>query len=255
MNIDSKNKRVLVISDIHQSVDALECIVKKENYDEIVCLGDWFDSFFYDSDYHVERTCEFLNTWMFKDNFHTTWGNHDLPYFYINKHVLCSGYSPDKDTLIRDHLGDLFFPIRDKFEWYIWIDDRLCSHAGINPNHLPPRFELNKNNISSWLDKEIETAKINLSSGNPWWLYNAGRGRGGNQMFGGITWQDFQSEFEPIDDLKQIVGHTVGKKVIGHWREGNISVTESNNLNIDCHLGEYLIISNGNVSIKKYSDL
>jgi len=255
MNIDSKNKRILVLSDVHQNIGALERITKRENYDEVVCLGDWFDSFFYDTDGDVEKTCEFLKNWIVKDNFHTTWGNHDLPYFHINKHTLCSGYSPDKDTLIRNALGESFFPIRDKFRWYVWIDDWFCSHAGVNPHFFPPRFELNKPNLSVWLDKEIEIAKINLSSGNPWWLYTAGRGRGGNQMFGGITWQDFNSEFEPIDGLKQIVGHTVGKKVVNHWKDGNVNLTECDNLNIDCHLNEYLIISNGKVSVKSYIDL
>ena len=72
---------------------------------------------------------------------------------------------------------------------------------------------------------------------------------------GGITWQDFREEFEPIDGLKQLVGHSRRKKIEGHPLEGTINLEECDNLNIDCGLFEYLIISNGKLQIKKYADL
>lgn len=45
MKLTSKNKRILVLADPHQDVNKLDRIIKTEAADEVVCLGDWFDSF------------------------------------------------------------------------------------------------------------------------------------------------------------------------------------------------------------------
>ena len=87
------------------------------------------------------------------------------------------------------------------------------------------------------------------------WLYGVGAARGGRQNIGGITWQDFGAEFEPIDGLKQIVGHTSHPKILNHYTDGNLDIASCDNIDIDCHLNQYLLIQNGKLIIKDYKDL
>jgi hypothetical protein len=255
MNISSENKTILVFSDPHQSIDYVENILKKENYDIVVCLGDWFDSFVYNSEYDLEKTCKFLKKWVLKDNFYTCLGNHDIHYLYDNPTTICSGYSRAKDALIDECLREFKEPIKRRFKWYIWIDDYLCSHAGINTYHMNPMVELTKDGVTKWLDEQINYAEKNLLINGYHWLYGAGAARGGRQNIGGIDWQDFDDEFEPIENIKQIVGHTPHNTIVNHHTDGNLDLTTSDNLDIDCHLAQYLLIKNGKIEIKSYKDL
>lgn len=255
MQLNSTNKTILVLSDPHQEINKLERILNSENYDIAVCLGDYFDSFTHNGFKDVEKTCQFLKKWLYKDNFFTTIGNHDISYLNSNRYAYCSGYTDAKDTLITDIFGVKFPEIKSKFKWYLWIDDFLCSHAGINQYHFPPNLKLDKPSISAWLDTQIKMAQIALDSGSSHWMFRAGTARGGNELVGGITWQDFDIEFEPIEGIKQLVGHTPHPTILNHRSDGNINLTECDNLDIDCHLNEYLLITNEKLTIKRYSDL
>lgn len=255
MEISSNKQTILLFSDVHQEIDKLEAILKKENYDIAVCLGDWFDSFYYNTEEDWEKTCAFLKKWLFKPNFYSCIGNHDIQYFFGNKTTICSGYYPKKDRLITERFGSFFPAIREKFLWYLWIDDFLCSHAGVNNYHFPPNLQVNKAGITKWLNEQIKFAEPALYNGGYHWLYGAGAARGGRQNIGGITWQDFDSEFQPISGLKQIVGHSSHRTVLNHIEDGNVDLTKANDLDIDCHLNEYVTILNGNLTIKKYNAL
>jgi hypothetical protein len=244
MNLSSKNKIILVFSDPHQDLNRLETILAKENYDVAVCLGDWFDSFDYNTNEDTIRTCKFLQTWLRKPNCYSTIGNHDMPYLYNNQYTYCHGCYRAK--LVNDTLDSDLVPVRDMFKWYIWIDRFLCSHAGINKRHLPPNFKLTKKNLTTWLDKEAADAKIKLISDGRSWMFSAGMARGGSYPVGGITWQDFRSEFKPIKGVKQIVGHTVHPAGV---------VSKGNNMDIDCFLKQYILILNGKITVKSYADL
>ena len=50
MKVSSENKKILIFSDVHQDINKLSKIISHESADINVCLGDWFDSFFFDSD-------------------------------------------------------------------------------------------------------------------------------------------------------------------------------------------------------------
>lgn len=251
--LTSNNKTILVFSDPHLQIDKLNKILSTETYDIAVCLGDWFDSFYYDNTTNLEKTCTFLKEWLFKSNFYTCIGNHDIHYLYDNPFVICSGFRMVKNDFIRKCLGDKIGEIRDRFLWYIWIDNYLCSHAGLNAYHFKPRMEINKQSISTWLDKEISQAEVNLKSNQSHWLYGAGEARYGPEKFGGITWQDFNHEFKPIDGLNQIVGHTYHSSVVCDPPESDPSLAK--NLDIDCTLNQYLIIKDGKLQVKSYSSL
>ena len=254
--INSKNNTVLILSDSHQEIDRMEYILKHENYDVVVHLGDHFDSFTHNSEYDLEKTCKFLKKWIFKDNFFTCIGNHDIHYLYDNNTTICSGYENSKHKFISKCLENFLIPIRDRFKWYIWIDDFLCSHAGVHPSSFAnPNQEINKKAITTWLNEQIKFAEPALINGGRHWLYGAGRGRGGMQRAGGITWNCFDSEFEPIEGLKQIVGHTNHSTILNHSTDGNLDFTTCDNLDIDCHLNQYVVIQNQILKIGNYRDL
>lgn len=256
MKLSSTNKRVLLVSDIHHRSSRLQSIIKHESPDYIVCLGDWFDSHIYDSNFDCEKTAKYLLKYIHQDNTFTLWGNHDLHYFYTNPHLVCSGYSPYKDELITESLHPVFNNVKDKFKWYIWIDDILCTHAGLHPNFISPTVKT-INDIETFLVDEENKIRTKIITGESYWAYCAGRARGGFFKYGGITWLDFNDEFAPIDDLRQIVGHTHSHngKIYSHHTEGVMDVTEANNICIDCDLNEYLIIHNQKLEIKKFADL
>jgi hypothetical protein len=234
----------------------LRKILAAESPDIVVCLGDWFDSFFHNTTPEVEATCDFLKKFLQKDNCYTLMGNHDIQYLYDNATLICSGYERGKKNLISTFFGRELIPtFREKFLWYIWVDDFLCTHAGLHPVHLPPMMKLNHNNVSGFLDTEIRRAEDALISGERFWLYGGGRVRGGSQPRGGINWLDFNHEFEPIEGLKQIVGHTTSAAIRTHHADGTINPCEAENLCIDCHLNQYLLITNKVLTIKKFSEL
>ena len=249
MNISSKNKTILLFGDMHQEVDKVEYILKHENYDEVVNVGDELDSFHQNSKEDVIKTCNFIKKYIFKENFHFIWANHTLQYLYDNPNLICSGYEREKDILITKELGDLMPAIRDKFKWYLFVGDYLCSHAGLHPNFLPPRQKLDKKSLSKWLDEQIKQAEPALIHGGRHWMFLAGHGRGGSQRVGGLTWLCQHSEFEPIEGLNQILGHSFNPSV------AKIEDKNSINYDIDCNMNQYMMITNGKITIKKYIDL
>jgi hypothetical protein len=171
--------------------------------------------------------------------------------------VRCSGYTEEKDSLICDIFGDRYHLIRDKFKWYIYIDNYLCTHAGIHPMYLHPKINVaNKKEVCAWLDAEANTACRNLITGQNHWFCYIGRSRYGNAPKGGITWLDWDNEFEPIEGVTQIVGHTHSRtdKIRKHHLDGNLSVSDGD-LCIDCGLNQWITITNGRLEIKSYIDL
>ncbi len=256
MTISSHNKTLLLFSDPHQEIAKVKKIIEAEKPDVSICGGDWFDSFDYNSTQDLADTCLFLKENIFEKNFRTILGNHDIQYLYDNATVICSGYERGKDMFVSDFFNPALLPIiRTKFLWYIWVDDFLLTHAGLSPAHLRPGQKLDEKSLSEWLDGQIKEAVIALESGQRHWLYAAGRARGGSFPKGGINWLDFNSEFEPIEGLKQIFGHTVSRAIRNHQSNGNLDIAASDNINIDCHLNEYLIIRDKKITIKRFSDL
>lgn len=255
MKLSSVKQTILLISDVHQDIEKVRYLLKKENYDIVVSLGDWFDSRHKNSEKDTEDTCKFIKEWIFKPNFFTCMGNHDIQYFYGNPATICTGYNSKRDLAITKMFGSAMPAIREKFLWYLWVDDFFCSHAGLNPVFLNPFQEITKSAITKWLDDQIKIAEPSLINNGIHWLFGVGKGRGGRQRAGGLTWNCFESEFQPIDGLKQLVGHTNHSTIVTNVENGNLDLTEAQNLDIDCHLNEYVMIFNGKLTIKKFSDL
>ena len=249
MKINSKGNKILIFSDVHQSIETLNKIIAHEKADINICLGDWFDSFFFDSDTDYKSTAiELREEFLTKSNNVTLFGNHDLHYLFDNTHTICSGYKPDNHRLINEALGESKADIVNKFHWFLFVDDYLCTHAGLSGSLLPPIIK-NNEDIYEYLTNQANEANIKIRTNQAHWFYMAGRARGGPEKKGGLVWLDFDKEFAPIEGLKQIVGHTYRKNGrVTEWRN-------TKNYCIDTSLSEWVTITNGRLEIKNYKDL
>lgn len=225
--------KTIVIGDIHQRIESVKRILETEkNYDEVVFLGDWFDSF-YDPPVvaGMEETCEYLKHLILdhpdKSKFVFLLGNHDMSYIYNNKassmvsakkgysqDFYCSGFTVSKakqfrrcfyDELLRD---DFFYK---NFKPAHRTQNFILSHAGLHERHIPVGLDIDKvlEEILPFVWKNFRDYTIP----HHWLLSGAGRCRGGECTVGGIIWLDWRHEFEASSAIgRQIVGHTTIKE-------------------------------------------
>jgi hypothetical protein len=249
MKINSKGNKVLIFSDVHQNIEKFTKIISHEKADINICLGDWFDSFFLDSDSDcASASAELKEEFLSKPNNITLFGNHDLHYFFNNKYTYCSGYENRKRDIIKEALGKDMNKVVDSFKWFVFIDEYLCTHAGLSNDFLSPTIQ-NNEDVYEYLANQVNDANIKIRTDQLHWFYGAGKARGGTEKKGGLVWLDFDREFAPIEGLKQIVGHTYRKSgKVTEWRN-------TGNYCIDTDLNEWVTITNGKFEIKNYKDL
>lgn len=247
MKIDTTNRRVLVISDIHQEYKKARKIIDAEAPDAIVCLGDLFDSHVYDDLADVAGTVALYREIVNNPNNIMLLSNHDFAYHYIyNRTKLCSGYTAFKNQFINSIITPDEW---NKVRWYCVIDDYLCTHAGVGAPLIPEGYRVNLESVTEYLDKESILANRALVNGKKHWFWQAGYSRCGEVPYGGILWNDFEDEYIPITTIKTLSGHTPADKIRYY------NAVHQNHICIDCNLNEYLIIHNQKLEIKKYIDL
>lgn len=255
--------KTLVIPDIHQDIDSLNKIFKIEDvnsFDEIIFLGDWFDSFSEPPRVHsFEATCSALRALATNNKNHKMVflvGNHDLAYIYHNTKgghssvqkksmYNCSGVTKSKIGTFRKMFYDN--SLRDR--WFIenfkiahqsqgWI----FSHAGIVNNHIPYGWTVDR--FITELSPEVWSNFRNLLHPHNSLLSGVGTARGGIDTVGGPIWLDYHSEFFASPDIgKQVFGHT-------YVPEPTASAlnTEYESWNLDTNLRDYAIIRDGHLS-------
>lgn len=76
-----------------------------------------------------------------------------------------------------------------------------------------------------------------FAGGRPW-LFKAGSARGGPEPVGGVTWCDWDQEFEPTPGLHQIVGHTPASSVRITMLEDRTGVITRQTLALDANEGK-----------------
>jgi hypothetical protein len=228
---------ILIVPDVHEKIEILKRLLEDYPDTDTVFLGDWLDDF--DSDViSAECTVEWLRNNVENPRYRFLWGNHDLSNVYglNNRELMCSGFMLWKQPIVKEltyencwrHFG--LITLADKY---------LCSHAGLHKMMMPWNYRGSTKNRHEALEAEATRVLNALRAGtvDPW--LQAGRSRGGVQEVGGITWLDW-SEFEPIDGLNQIVGHT--------RRDGEVrrkKTSKSDNWCIDTELFSALLIENG----------
>lgn len=184
--------KILIIPDIHTKFGIAETIIEKVEPDNIVFLGDYFDSFD-DSMEIANQTAVWLKNSLKKQNRIHLLGNHDLS--YLNSNYTCSGYEEAKLFAIKQTGIDL-----TKLHHYCWVGDWLCTHAGLT-NEFYQSYNVENLSVENFLPYMIET--------NQERLYNCSSFRGGRDAHSGILWCDYD-EFVDLPNVKQIFGHTRG---------------------------------------------
>ena len=132
-------------------------------------------------------------------------GNHDLSYIFpTNAHLWCPEFSGEKCLAIEAELKEA--PVkRMRLAWTAggW----LFSHAGFNPG-----IAAGANAATLVRRANALLPKLAEDHYEPW--VAPGMARGGLEKIGGLTWLDWEREFEPIAGLNQVVGHTPTPAVI-----------------------------------------
>lgn len=228
--------RILVVPDIHDQVEKVERILSSFTYDKVIFLGDYFDSWT-GTPKDAAKTAQWLIANFSNPNYTFLLGNHDL--FYLYGEFPCSGNTFEKFRAIDNVIEDDRVKFNSYFKLCHWIGDWCLSHAGLHKTWFEhPISGITQSNTEELCKKALESI---WSSSDP--ILLAGRSRGGPQRVGGIVWLDW-SEFEPIENVNQIVGHTAGKEV--RAKAGTASL----NFCIDTHLNHVGVLEGGAFLIK-----
>ncbi len=217
--------KILFVADLHGE-DLWKKAIEKE-YDLIIFLGDYFDSFHVPIKKQIEN---FKNLIDFgnsnKDKTVFLLGNHDIhyllydtPYFYTMRG---SGFNEK-----------LVVPINSLYNYNKYLfkvawqkDNILVTHAGVLQKYYDLFLkEFHKNfsnfNIALFLNTLWEK-KSGL-------LMKIGKSRGGYDNQGGIFWADMQELLEdPLQGYIQIVGHTPIKDIIDTNTNQNVFIYKEN---------------------------
>lgn len=251
--------KTIIISDLHNRTYWIERALTSpilQPYDMVVFLGDYFDEF-NDTPRDAYNSATWLKQSLHKPNRIHLWGTHDIWYrFPNNPFIMASGNTDEKSEAINRVLTiDDWNLIRP----YYYEQNFLMTHAGVH-SYLIGQYVLKHKQI---FDKSIVNNAIQLSSQeivnqiikpateealkdvknniiNIW--FEAGFARWGTQKFGGITWLDWNKEFQPVPGLNQIVGHTTLK-----YPEEEIT-DNSKNYCIDTRNQHIGIIENGELT-------
>lgn len=197
------------VGDIHGKYELIEMALEKDG--QIIFVGDFLDSFDRSID-DQEKCIQLVLDAIEKGKARSILGNHELNYIAPRKHR-CSGYSLDTDSMLMPYKNSILY----NFDPYLKLPGNwLVTHAGLDVSMMEQLDSLD--NMYDWVC-DVESAAH--------WV---GYARGGFKPCGGIFWCDFNLEFEPIEGLNQIFGHSSFKGYNIRHKKGK----KSYNYNIDC---------------------
>ncbi len=200
--------KIIAIGDLHGK----DCWkkVNPEEYEQIIFIGDYVDSFTITPDKIINNLKELID---FKKQ-HSgkvtlLLGNHDIHYMEYPQYR-CSGFNsffqPDYTELFRDN--------RNLFQVAVQFGDYLFTHAGLSHSFVKHNLKASAQLIA---DKQIQVADLLNSvhsSENQALLHTISAMRGGADQFGGITWADYrETSHDLLPGYHQVVGHTPRKKI------------------------------------------
>jgi len=263
--------KTLVWGDVHTRVNLLKSFLTTngDKFEKRIFLGDWFDNW-NDSPDQNKRTAEYLVELMQDPRNLFCEGNHDASYRFCNHASVCSGFTWDKHRFISSVMTEDQW---SRFKLFHVDQGVVCSHAGMHGSvvmHPLAGFDLDR------IEAEAGVAELWMKVNRVHPYYESGRSSGGHGLYGGLTWLRWW-DFEPIEGVNQIVGHTIvekpevrylRKKVSRHQgkileKVEDVRVTyehyvgmppkkklSSINYNIDTNNRYFAVIENGEVSIE-----
>ncbi len=222
--------RIAVIGDIHgRSIwkELIKQIEETNDYNKIVFLGDYVDSFDVDNSsmlYNLNELINYANS--NQKQVELLLGNHDVQYMLETPTVAtsvlrCSGYRPE----MHWSFYELYNKNKHLFKIAYQYDNYIFSHAGISKGWYeysakPQIFEagINSDNIATQMNQLLEYQKK--------CLFDVGYWRGGINKNGGILWADKnETNREPLNEYHQVVGHTRVKEIKTIVINDNTSIT------------------------------
>lgn len=222
--------KLLVFGDIH-GLNVWKEIIKTEEYDAVIFLGDYFDSFDIGA---VEQIENFREIMMFQELCDkpviTLLGNHDLHYLLPGEQY--SGYQPLHSYDIREVIGEYVETLQMAFGH----EDFLFTHAGVSKTW--------------WFSEEYATAEeaaeeINDEPIGSFRFYKKDISGYGNDKRQGPTWIRPEALLgDMLPGVTQIVGHTRTPEIIIH--ENGLVQADS------LWKGNYIIIDGKEIIPKHY---
>jgi hypothetical protein len=200
----------LLIPDVHEQAAKLRKILKEHGKrGRPVFLGDMFDSL------QLGGMTEMLDCMEELLDLDALWclGNHDAHYLYAAVSLRCTGYRIGKWSSLRER-PRVFSRWKDRAKLYQEVEGWMVSHAGFHETVLSEVTEM----ASLPEVAEDALARADLYQGDHV-LLSAGHARGGYHPVGGPMWLDW-ADFEPVEGMKQIVGHTT--QIVPMWKGQNL---------------------------------
>ena len=194
-------RKRIIIPDIHFNFDWVKEILRKENPDEVICLGDYFDS--YDKTLGCSR--EKFEELAFDPRITLLLGNHDYHYLDISCDGHYSGYSRETECKISGILSKLWKEKKIQIIYIDFINQIIYSHAGVS---------------DSWMSTyNLDLLQVNQRCyENPDYLrftYRDGGDNSGSSKFNSPIWirpgslrKDGYQLGNPCVTWNQVVGHT-----------------------------------------------
>ena len=196
--------QTIVVGDLHGQLNIAKKAMEQDM--PVIFIGDYLDSFTVPVGTQVELLRYVLDA-VADGQATALMGNHEMS--YLHTFMECSGYKASTYAHVM-HMD--LSPLKP----YIFAEGFLLSHAGVSQRLL------DHHDIT--LDDYLEEGLFN----------QIGRVRGGSAHVGGLYWCDWRDEFQPIDDVPQIVGHTRGDHIREKGGSYCIDVLEDGAVQFGC---------------------
>jgi len=224
----------LVIGDIHGHWDNFKQIYDKEDPDEVIVLGDYFDNFHGTDEDIIQCMKDMIELQSFhiknkRGCFYLLIGNHDYHYMtWIEKY---SGYRRSYATEAKRMLDDLVEKKRLQYVLVNYTNKTIYSHAGVTNKWLKEnvRVPVDENNIDC-----INTLPVIAYR----FTYKGGGDEYGNSMYASPIW--VRPETLHCDMFKDSTGE-VWTQVVGHTHTNRAKVYEDKLYQLDCMPYEYMV--------------
>lgn len=216
------NNRYLIIGDVHQNIEWAESVIEshKGDFDHIIFLGDFFDTFRKDLA-SAKETCEFMIRMYNRGDTTFIVGNHDVAYYELwyklkkdrsPKKLLfpCSGVTLNKASKIEKYLPEEII-VNSKLGMF--VHNYFISHAGITEDLLTLHYS--EDDTSEKFQRflnSLPTRWENFKNIPIDPVFYVSRSRGGLDDFAGLLWADWYKDFTDHLPFPQILGHTQTQK-------------------------------------------
>jgi hypothetical protein len=245
--------KTIVIGDIHGRTIWKQIVIENPDFDKLVFIGDYFDSFDITFNKQLENFQDILQ--YKKDNLDKVVlliGNHDFHYLNIavDLNERYTGYQLASHFVINEVLEQA---IKENLiqMCYIW-DKNICSHAGITRTWC--KWNLSKRKGSIIINKSLENEVNDKFKYQPKvfkFTMGSRYSNSGDDICQTPIWVRPVSLFrDGLRNCKQIVGHTqmehllLERNTVYTTKNDNVKIRNDMFLVDTLHCGEFLIVEN-----------